>query len=240
MMRKHCFSSNHQWMMMIYMLSKISGVNKAHETWKILKHEYMGAQKVILVKLQTLRQQFETLSMEQKETVQEYLDRVSTIVNQMKVYGEFRTNENSVSKVLRSPSLQFEYVVPAIIESNDLSTYTFDEMMSFLMAHEDRLSKANEKTGERAFQENEDSLENRISGYYGSQDREKGGYHGRGRGYGKERSGSMNRINTKIHTKIKVITSLDTRISSRRIFNVGIARSLGKQRLSAGPNKGMS
>ena len=62
-------------------LSRISAENTAHETWEILKHEYMGAQKVILVKLQTLRQNLETLSMEQKETVQEYLGRMSTIVN---------------------------------------------------------------------------------------------------------------------------------------------------------------
>lgn len=86
--------------------------------------------------------------MKQNETVQEYLNRVSTIVNQMKAYGEFPTNESIVSKV---PSLRFEYVVPVITESNDPNTYTFDEMMSSLMAHEDRLSKANEKTEERAF-----------------------------------------------------------------------------------------
>ena len=63
----------------------------------------------------------------------------------MKAYGEFPTNENIVSKVLRSRSSRFEYVVPEIIESNGLSTYTFDELMSSLMAHEGRLSKANEK-----------------------------------------------------------------------------------------------
>lgn len=101
-------------------LSRISAANTAHEAWEILKHEYMGAQKVILVKLKTLWKKLETLSMEQKETVQEYLGRVFTIVNQMKAYGELSTNESIVSKVLRSLSSQFEYVVPEIIESNDL------------------------------------------------------------------------------------------------------------------------
>ncbi|CAN7136896.1 unnamed protein product, partial [Brassica rapa subsp. narinosa] len=118
-------------------LSRISAVNKTHEAWEILKQEYIGAQKVILVKLQTLRQKFGTLSMEHRETVQEYWI-------------------NIMSKVLRSLSSRLEYVVPTIIESNDLSTYTFDEMMSFLMAHEDRL-----------FQVKGESSEKGRSGYYG-------------------------------------------------------------------------
>lgn len=55
-----------------------------------------------VVKLQILRQKFETLSMKEKEIVQEYLVRLSTIVNQMKAYDEFPTNESIVSKDLRS------------------------------------------------------------------------------------------------------------------------------------------
>ncbi|VVA94278.1 unnamed protein product [Arabis nemorensis] len=33
------------------MLSKISVVNTAHEAWEMLKQEYLGAQKIITVKL---------------------------------------------------------------------------------------------------------------------------------------------------------------------------------------------
>ena len=53
---------------------------------------------------------------------------------------------------------------------------------------------------------------------------------------------SLSRINTKVHTRINVITAVDTRIrfSSRAIFSVGIARSLGTWRVSAAPNKRMS
>ena len=43
------------------------------------------------------------------------------------------------------------------------------------------------------------------------------------------------RIRTKVHMEIKVIRT----VSSRGIFSVYIARSLGTRRLSAGPNKGM-
>ncbi|KAL1212255.1 hypothetical protein V5N11_029751 [Cardamine amara subsp. amara] len=116
------------------------------------EREYLGDRKVITVKLQTLRYSFETLVMNEKETIQEYLARVSTIVSQMRSYGDSLSNETIVSKVLRTLTPKFEYVIPAIMEANDLSKYTFDELMSLLLSHEDRLGKKLEKSEEKAFQ----------------------------------------------------------------------------------------
>lgn len=155
-------------------LSRISTVNTSHEAWEILKTEYMGDKKAITVKLQTLRQQFETLLMMEKETIQEYLARVSTIVNQMTCYSESLSNEIVVSKVLRSLTPTFEYVVPAIMEANDMSTYSFDTMMSSLIGHEARLGKKVEKSEEKAVQ---------MKGEYFGQRNNNRGY-GAGRGQG--------------------------------------------------------
>ena len=60
----------------------------SHEAWDILKKEYMGDRKVIYVKLQTLRHNIETLVILEKESVQEFLTRVSVIVNYINSYGE--------------------------------------------------------------------------------------------------------------------------------------------------------
>ncbi|CAL9234757.1 unnamed protein product [Arabidopsis halleri] len=90
--------------------------------------------------------------MKEKETIQEYLARVSTIVSQMRSYGDSLSNETVVSKGVRTLTPKFEYVVPTIMETNDLSTYTFDEMMSSLLSHEDQLMKKIEKSKEKAFQ----------------------------------------------------------------------------------------
>ncbi|KAG6403222.1 hypothetical protein SASPL_135439 [Salvia splendens] len=118
--------------------SRISAANTAHEAWEILKQEYLGDQKVIKVRLQTLRRSFAELMMGEKETVQNYLSRVTEIVSQMGSYGETISNEQVVGKVLRSLNESFDYLVPAIEESKDPSTYTFDELMSSLLAHETR------------------------------------------------------------------------------------------------------
>ncbi|XP_042019053.1 uncharacterized protein LOC121766887 [Salvia splendens] len=76
--------------------------------------------------------------MGEKETVQNYLSRVTEIVSQMGSYGESISDEQVVGKVLTSLSESFDYLIPAIEESKDLSTYTFDELMSSLLAHETR------------------------------------------------------------------------------------------------------
>ena len=50
--------------------SRIAAATTSHEAWEILKQEYMGDKKVITVKLQSLRREFETLNMQEKESVQ--------------------------------------------------------------------------------------------------------------------------------------------------------------------------
>ncbi|GMI86767.1 hypothetical protein HRI_002346000 [Hibiscus trionum] len=113
--------------------------------------------------------------MSNKESVQEFLSRVSGIVNPMRSYGEILSNEIVVSKVLRSLTLKFDHVVAAIEETKDLSTYTFDELMSSLISHEARINRSHENSKETTFQVKEEFS--------------KGGtdFHGRGRGGGRGR-----------------------------------------------------
>ena len=131
---------------------RIAAATTSTEAWETLKQEYMGDKKVIAVKMQTLRRNFETLGMQKNEKVQEYLSRVSGIVNHMKSFGESLSNETIVCKVLRSLPPKFDHVVAAIEESKDLSAYTFDELMGSLLAHEDRLSRPHENVDEKVFQ----------------------------------------------------------------------------------------
>ncbi|XP_039023138.1 glutathione amide-dependent peroxidase-like [Hibiscus syriacus] len=99
-------------------------------------NEFPGSTKVIVVKLQALRNQFETLFMKNNETVHDFLSRVTTITSKMKAYGEQITDETIVSKVLRSLPSKFDHVVTAIEESTDFSVFSFDELMGSLQSHE--------------------------------------------------------------------------------------------------------
>ncbi|XP_031253080.1 uncharacterized protein LOC116111015 [Pistacia vera] len=171
--------------------SRIAVVETTTKAWKILKNEYQGSAKVITVKLQTYCRDFENLLMQNNESVQDYLSRVSTLVNKMKSYGEKITNEIIVAKILRSLTPNFEHVVAAIEESHDLSYFSFDELMSSLHAHEERLNRSHDKNEEKAFQVKVESSQKGKAENFSEKKQGRGdnygGFHGRGRGRGRGR-----------------------------------------------------
>lgn len=137
--------------------SRIAAATTSLEAWQILKKEFQGSSKVVTVKLQTHRREFETLIMKNDESILDYMSRISALVNQMKSYGETIAHEFLIAKVIRSLTPKFEHIVAAIEEAYDLSIYSFDELMSSLQAHEERLHSLKEKknigecfSGERA------------------------------------------------------------------------------------------
>ncbi|XP_020243384.1 uncharacterized protein LOC109821619 [Asparagus officinalis] len=127
------------------LFSKILAATTAKEAWMSLQISFQGSTKVITVKLQILCRDFETLNMKSGESVQDFLTRLSGIVNPMRSYGEEITDETVVVKVLRSLTPKFDHVVAAIEESKDLSIFSFDELMGSLQAHEARLNRSQGK-----------------------------------------------------------------------------------------------
>ncbi|GKD38530.1 hypothetical protein Tco_1258737, partial [Tanacetum coccineum] len=126
--------------------------NSAKEAWDTLKTEYQGSAKVITVKLQFLIRDFESAVMIGNETVQEYLARISSIVSQMRAYGDKVADEIVVAKILRSLSPKFDHVVAAIEESKDLSKYSVNELMGSLQTHKARINRNVAKEDEHGFQ----------------------------------------------------------------------------------------
>jgi gag-polypeptide of LTR copia-type/Integrase core domain/GAG-pre-integrase domain len=155
--------------------SKITAAKSAKEAWTTLKTAFQGNSKVIAIKLQGLRRDFETLNMNHGETVQIFLSRVSGVVNQIRGLGEEILEKTIVAKVLRSLLTKFDHVVAAIEESKDLETYTFDELMGSLQTHEARLSRSEERVEEKTFYTKGEN----------SRGKNNDGGHGRGRGNGR-------------------------------------------------------
>ena len=91
--------------------------------------------------------------------MQTFLARVSGIVNHRKSYGVNVSNETVVNKLLRSLTSKFDHVVAAIEKSKGMSTYSFDELVSYLLAHKARLCISREKLQEKAFQVSNSRLE---------------------------------------------------------------------------------
>ncbi|KAJ9547861.1 LOW QUALITY PROTEIN: hypothetical protein OSB04_020404 [Centaurea solstitialis] len=100
---------------------------------------YQGSTKVKRAQLQALRKEFELLTMKEGEKVGRFLGRTLVVVNKMKSNGEKMEQSIVVSKILRSLTPKFDYVVCSIEESNDLSVLSIDELHGSLLVHEQRM-----------------------------------------------------------------------------------------------------
>jgi hypothetical protein len=80
--------------------TKIAAAASAKEAWTTLKTAFQGNSKVLAIRLQGMRREFETLNMNQGESVQAFLTRVTSTVNQIKSCGDDITEKIVVMKVL--------------------------------------------------------------------------------------------------------------------------------------------
>jgi gag-polypeptide of LTR copia-type len=131
--------------------TKIEAAETTKEVWAILKITFQGSFKVVVIKLQGLRWEFETLNMNQDESIQLFLKRVTTIANQIRSCGENLSEKIVVMNVLCSLTTKFDHMVAAIEEFKYLSTYMFDELMGSLQVYEARLNIIEEKDDTKAF-----------------------------------------------------------------------------------------
>ncbi|GJR45348.1 uncharacterized mitochondrial protein-like protein [Tanacetum coccineum] len=74
---------------------RIAYATTTKQAWMILSSEYQDSSKVIIVKLQSLRLEFETSSMKSNEPVKDFLARVSTVVKKW----HFRPRESVIIQV---------------------------------------------------------------------------------------------------------------------------------------------
>ncbi|XP_017434593.1 uncharacterized protein LOC108341418 [Vigna angularis] len=121
-------------------MKKIQNAATTSEAWGIHVRCHAGDEKIKKVKLQTLRRQYEHLQMDDSDKVSKYFNKVLSIANQMKGYGEI---EKIIEKVVRSLPQKFDHIVVEIEESRDLEKLKIEELQSSLEAHEMRMQERN-------------------------------------------------------------------------------------------------
>ncbi|XP_022974912.1 uncharacterized protein LOC111473715 [Cucurbita maxima] len=105
---------------------RIAATTTSKQAWSILLKEFLGDSKVMTVKLQSLRHDFETLLMTNGESIADFLSRAMAIVSQMRTYGEKISNETIVAKMLRSLTPKFDHVVATM----KLKIYPYSPLMN--------------------------------------------------------------------------------------------------------------
>lgn len=130
---------------------RISTSLTSKDAWDMLYKTYRGEDKVKMVRLQTLRCEFDGLRMRESESVEDFYNRVITLTDQMRINGEEIEDKRIVEKILRSLTRKFEYVVVAIEESKDLALLSLESMLGTLKSHELRMRNFDDAPSERAF-----------------------------------------------------------------------------------------
>ncbi|KAL0335094.1 UNVERIFIED_CONTAM: putative mitochondrial protein [Sesamum radiatum] len=135
-----------------HIFPRISVATSAKEAWSILQKEYQGSANVHIIKLQTLRRDFENMKMTDSETIDEYYTKVRELVNQLKAYGEDIPEKRVVEKLLISVTEKYDTIVTTIEETKDITTLTVTELVGSLEAYEKRRIRREENSLENAFQ----------------------------------------------------------------------------------------
>ncbi|GAB2273961.1 hypothetical protein Dimus_039062 [Dionaea muscipula] len=130
----------------------IASAKTAKEAWDLLQTAFKGIEKVQRVRLQTLRGEWESLRMKEAESIADFYSRVKAIVNLFSHNGETLDEIRIVEKILRSLTRQYDPVVIAIEEGNDVSTMKMAELMGSLIAHEEKFSGRSKESLEHALQ----------------------------------------------------------------------------------------
>jgi hypothetical protein len=114
------------------------------EMWDKLQKIYEGEEKVKKEKLQTHRGQFETLKMNEEESIATYYLHLDEIFNTVRGLGEEVKETMIEEKVLRSLPSRFNPMIFVIEEINGLDNQTMDEFHGILTAYEMMIEKDNQ------------------------------------------------------------------------------------------------
>ncbi|OMO73895.1 hypothetical protein COLO4_26807 [Corchorus olitorius] len=104
----------------------------ARQAWEIIRNEYGGISTIM-----NLRRDFETLRMGKDETVQEYADRIVTIVNKLKLYGDDDeyTESKIVMKIITTLPRRFEMNILALGPSPGEPSPPLIQVVTHLLVH---------------------------------------------------------------------------------------------------------
>ena len=92
----------------------ISCATSEHQAWNLLASAYNGTNHIKTVRPQTLCLQFESLKMNESESMDQFKTRVSGLVTQFQTYGEPLEQKIVVQNILQCLTKKFAMVVTAI------------------------------------------------------------------------------------------------------------------------------
>ncbi|GKV53769.1 hypothetical protein SLEP1_g60284, partial [Rubroshorea leprosula] len=131
--------------------NRIMTCETAKEAWDKLRVEFQGDNKARQMEVLNLKREFALIRMKDAETVKEFSDRLTKVVNKIRLQGEELSDKAVVEKVLVSLPEKFEHKISSLGDSKDLSQFSLNELVNALQAVEQRKALRLENNVEGAY-----------------------------------------------------------------------------------------
>ncbi|GKC94912.1 zinc finger, CCHC-type containing protein [Tanacetum coccineum] len=122
----------------------ISKYKTAKEVWDALKTRHVGVNRVQQAKQQTLKSEFEMLQMEENESIDSFVTRLTGIINKAASVGLAYEDSTIVRKLLNAVPDRFLQISASIEQYSDLDEMSVDEAIERLKTFEERLKSKEE------------------------------------------------------------------------------------------------
>lgn len=118
-------------------LLSLAEKNTAKEAWDAIKTLSLGADRVKLAKIQTLKAEFESLTMKETEQIDEFSMKLNGLVTNIRALGEEVQERYVVKKLLRAVPTKFLQIASTIEQFGNVEQMTVEEMVGSLKIHEE-------------------------------------------------------------------------------------------------------
>nr|GEW43405.1 zinc finger, CCHC-type [Tanacetum cinerariifolium] len=120
-------------------LLQITKYKTAKAIWKDLKTRHLGEEIVQQARLQTLKSDFEMLQMNENETIDAFITKLTTLKNKAASLGHTMEDGTVVRKLLNVVPDRYLQIVASIEQYSDLSEMTLEEAIGRLKTYEERI-----------------------------------------------------------------------------------------------------
>ena len=137
-------------------LLSLTEKKKAKDAWEAIKTMCQGASRAKAAKIQTLKAEFEFLSMRDTELLEDFCMKLNGIVTNIRALGEDVKESYVVKKILRAVLPKFLQIASTMEQFGDLEIMTVEEAVGALKAHEERIKGNTENTSGQLLMTEED------------------------------------------------------------------------------------
>lgn len=121
------------------MVLSIANKKTAKESWDMIKTLCQVADRAKKDRVQTLKSEFEMLSMNDNEQIEDFHLRMNGLVTNIQALGEVMEESYVVKKLLRAVPAKFVQITSTLEQFGDMETMTVEEAVGSLKAHEERV-----------------------------------------------------------------------------------------------------